>query len=98
MTRKIFHPLLILTIALFTTVDLFAQHAKCTITGKVVDEYETPIAYASAALYNAATPIAGVVTDNDGKFSLKVSQSNEELRLVIEFIGYTRGTFRFSHQ
>ena len=90
MTRKIFHPLLILTIALFTTVDLFAQHAKCTITGKVVDEYETPIAYASAALYNAATPIAGVVTDNDGKFSLKVSQSNEELRLVIEFIGYTR--------
>lgn len=90
MTRKIFLPLFILTIALFTTVDLFAQHAKCTITGMVVDEYETPIAYASAALYNAATPIAGVVTDNDGKFSLKVSQSNEELRLVIEFIGYTR--------
>lgn len=55
-----------------------------------MDENGEPIAYASAALYNATMPTAGVVTDSEGKFSLKVGQSSEELCLVIEFIGYTR--------
>ena len=49
-----------------------------------------PIAYASAAIYNAEKPIAGVVTDDEGKFSLKIEQRDNKYRLVISFIGYTR--------
>lgn len=90
MSRAFYCILSVLTITLFTTTNIYAQHSKCTIVGKVVDENEKPISYASAAVYNAATPITGQVTGDDGKFSIKVAQSDEELRLVIEFIGYTR--------
>ena len=90
MAKDIRCRLLILVIALFTTANLYAQNSKCTIAGKVIDANQKPIAYASAAAYNASAPITGEVTDNDGKFSLKVGQSNVELRLVIEFIGYAR--------
>ena len=90
MAKNIRCTLLILAITLFTTANIYAQHSKCTIAGKVIDVNQNPIAYASAAVYNATVPITGEVTDNDGKFSLKVGQSNEEFLLVIEFIGYTR--------
>ena len=88
MTRTIRCTLFIFIITLFTTANLYAQHSKCTIVGKVVDENQTPVAYASAAIYNATMPITGAVTDNDGKFTLKVEQRNDELRLVIKFIGF----------
>ena len=90
MRRDIRYTLLILLITIFTTANLYAQNSKCTIVGKVVDVNQKPIAYASVAIYNATVPITGEITDNDGKFSLKVGQSDETLRLVIEFIGYTR--------
>ena len=90
MAKDIRCTLLILTLTLFTTANLYAQNSKCAIAGKVVDVNQKPIAYASAAVYNATAPITGEVTDNDGKFSLKVGQSNDELLLVVEFIGYTR--------
>lgn len=90
MYRIIRFTLSLLTLTIFTITTLHAQHAKCTITGRVVDENQAPIAYASAAIYNAATPITGAVTDNEGKFSLKVEQRSDELRLVVEFIGYAR--------
>ena len=90
MAKDIRCTLLILAITLFATANLYAQNSKCTIAGKVVDVNQKPIAYASAAVYNATVPITGEVTDNDGKFSLKVGQSNEEFLLVIEFIGYAR--------
>ena len=90
MAKDIRYTLFILAITLFTTANLYAQNSKCAIVGKVVDVNQKPIAYASAAVYNATVPITGEVTDNDGKFSLKVGQSNEEFLLVIEFIGYAR--------
>ena len=83
MTKDIRCTLLILAITLFTTANLYAQNSKCAILGKVVDVNQKPIAYASAAVYNATAPITGEVTDNDGKFSLKVGQSREELLLVV---------------
>ena len=90
MAKDIRCTLLILAIILFTTANLYAQNSKCAIAGKVVDVNQKPIAYASAAVYNASTPITGEVTDNEGKFSLKVGQSSEECLLVVEFIGYAR--------
>ena len=90
MTRDIRCTILILLITLFTTANLYAQHSRCTIAGKVVDVNQRPISYASAAVYKQAQPVAGEVTDNDGKFSVKVGQSSDSLRLVIEFIGYAR--------
>lgn len=67
-----------------------AQQAKCSISGRVVDENKIPVAYASVALYNAATPITGVVTDDTGQFFLSVSRSDKEMRLAVEFIGYSK--------
>ena len=90
MTRDIRYTLLTLAIILLSVTNLYAQHSKCTVTGKVVDDKQTPISYASAAIYNTSVPITGAVTDNDGKFSLKLEQRNEALRLVVEFIGYSR--------
>ena len=90
MTRDIRYTLLTLAIILLSVTNLYAQHSKCTVTGKVVDDKQTPISYASAAIYNTSVPITGAVTDNDGKFSLKLEQRNGALRLVVEFIGYSR--------
>ena len=90
MTRDIRYTVLTLAIILLSVTNLYAQHSKCTVTGKVVDDKQTPISYASAAIYNTSVPITGAVTDNDGKFSLKLEQRNEALRLVVEFIGYSR--------
>ncbi|MBR5803643.1 MAG: TonB-dependent receptor [Bacteroidaceae bacterium] len=77
-------------VPLFSNVNLHAQHSKCTIAGKVIDERGNPIEYTSVAIYEAETPIVGVVTDNEGKFSLKVNQRNNEHRLVVGFVGYTK--------
>ena len=88
MTKRILCTLFILITTTITHVNLYAQPTKCTITGKLVDEKEMPIAYASAALYNEKSPIAGAVTDDQGKFSLTVKQGNSKYRLVISYIGY----------
>ena len=55
-----------------------------------MDENEEPVSFASAALYRDEKPIAGVVTNEDGKFTIKVGQGNTECRLVIQFIGYKK--------
>lgn len=69
---------------------LFAQQAICNISGIVTDENSEPIPYSSVALYLDSTAVAGVVTDIDGKFSLKAKQSGKEHQLAIEFIGYEK--------
>ena len=90
MKRNILRTLFILITIVFTSVNLYAQHAKCTIVGKLVDVNEIPIAYASAAVYNTEKPITGTITDDEGRFSLKVEQRDNMYRLVISFVGYTR--------
>ena len=68
----------------------YAQPAKCTLSGRLTDQQQSPIAYASIAVYNGNTPLTGTITDNDGKFMLKVAQSQEPYQLVVEFIGYSK--------
>lgn len=80
----------ILLLLVFYPTNSHAQHTMCTISGKVMDSTQTPIAYASVAIYKEGSPINGVVTDSEGKFSLKTEQTNNELLLAIEFIGYSK--------
>ena len=64
--------------------------SSCSITGKVVDENEEPIPYASVAVYKSDKLITGCITNDKGVFSLKVEQSEDELNLSIEFVGYLK--------
>ncbi len=68
------------------------QQMKSTVTGKVIDEQQAPVAFASVAIYDGAKAITGTVTDNEGKFSLKVPQSHNTCVLAVEFIGYEKHT------
>ena len=71
-------------------VYLFAQAGKCEIVGKVMDENQLPVAYASVALYHERIPLTGVITDDEGRFTLKTAQTDQEYRLAIEFVGYSK--------
>ncbi len=79
--------LFILISLFFTSTDIYAQQSKCNIIGAVVDENQEPISYASVAIYSEK-PIAGVVTNDDGRFSLNIPQSDNTYRLTIDFVGY----------
>lgn len=79
--------LFILISLFFTSTDIYAQQGKCNIIGAVVDENQEPISYASVAIYSEKT-ITGVVTNDNGKFSLNIAQGNSTYRLTIDFVGY----------
>ena len=80
--------IILLAMLLGCPLRIHAQAGKCDIAGKVMDESQLPVAYASVALYNGKTPITGVITDDEGRFTLKTSQTDKEYRLAIEFVGY----------
>ena len=69
-----------------------AQQSKCAISGHITDVKNVPVAYAAVAIYDDARPIAGSVTDDNGKFNMKVPRSTGTYALVVEFIGYKRYT------
>lgn len=68
------------------------QQAKCTVMGRVIDENQAPVPYASVAVYMGEKPLTGAVTGDDGKFKLNMPLSNSPLLLAVEFIGYTKHT------
>ena len=88
--RSLIYSILLTICLLLISVNLYAQQAKCSVNGRVTDENNVNVAYASVAIYKGSTPIAGVITDNEGRFTLKINQSKEDYQLVIEFIGYTK--------
>lgn len=81
---------ILLAMLLGCPLHIHAQAGKCDIAGKVMDENQLPVAYASVALYNGKTPITGVITDDKGRFTLKTVQADKEYRLAIEFVGYSK--------
>lgn len=83
-------PFLLILLALLAPVNVSAQHAKCTIDGRVLDEAQLPVAYASVAIYDGNVPVTGVCTGDDGSFSLKIDRAKKEYRLAVEFIGYIK--------
>lgn len=90
MIKKIVASIILILALCGVPFTLFAQGVKCTISGKVIDQQNSPVAYASVAIYQDKTPIVGVVTDSEGKFTLKTNHSTTEYRLAVEFIGYEK--------
>ena len=88
--RKLLNATFLMLSFLLISVNVHAQQTKCSVNGRVTDEKNASVAYASVAIYKGSTPIAGVITDNEGRFALKINQSKEDYQLVIEFIGYTK--------
>lgn len=76
------------SIILNTTVaaSVYAQTQR-TVTGTVVDEMGESIIGASVKVANA--PV-GVITDFDGKFTLKVPSKTKQL--IISYVGYITQT------
>lgn len=71
-------------------IDVSAQNVSCQVVGKVIDEQQNPMPYASVAIYEGTVPITGAITDNKGEFSLTAKQSHTEYRLAVEFVGYAK--------
>lgn len=81
---------LILCLFFIFNLNVFAQNNISSIKGKVIDENESPLPYVSVAVYHDDKIITGTITNDEGVFTLKVQQSDEELRLTFDFIGYIK--------
>ena len=80
---------------LIIPVQAYAQQARGTVSGRVIDGMSSPVAYASVAVYKDNSPLTGTITDHEGKFSLKVAQGTDSCQLVVEFIGYSKVSQEF---
>ena len=81
---------LILCLFFIFNLNVFAQNNISSIKGNVIDENESPLPYVSVAVYHDDKIITGAITNDEGIFTLKVQQSDEELRLTFDFIGYVK--------
>ncbi len=75
-------------------LNVFAQNNILSIKGKVIDENGTPLPFVSVAVYQDDKIITGTITNDDGVFTLKVQQSDKELRLAFDFVGYIKEEIR----
>ena len=80
----------ILCLFFIFNLNVIAQNNISTIKGKVLDENEAPLPYVSVAVYQDDKIITGAITNDDGIFTLKMQQSDQELRLTFDFIGYIK--------
>ncbi len=80
----------ILCLFFIFNLNVFAQNNISSIKGKVIDENDSPLPYVSVAVYHDDKIITGAITNDEGIFTLKVQQSEEELRLTFDFIGYVK--------
>ncbi|HIW64632.1 MAG TPA: outer membrane beta-barrel protein [Candidatus Alistipes intestinipullorum] len=78
--------LLMLTLAvLMASTELFAARL-CPSTGRVVDAQGKAVEYATVVLLKDDKQVAGMATDADGRFELKVAPG--EYTLQIQYLGY----------
>ena len=94
--QNILRAVLTTVIILFLPCYSAAQQLKCTISGHITDMQSVPVEYASVAVYDNAKPIAGTITDNNGKFLLKIPQSTNSYELAVEFIGYVKYSYNLT--
>ncbi|TDT47342.1 outer membrane receptor protein involved in Fe transport [Maribacter spongiicola] len=82
---------------IWLTVSLLTYGAICfsQVTGKIVDESNIALEYATAAIFNQfdKTLITGVITDLEGNFTL-TDIKNGTYYLEVSFIGYDITTIR----
>ena len=80
--------ILSLTLAVLATATTMAQ----SITGKIVDENNSPLDFVNVVLLKAdSTYIAGTVTDENGVFLFNEKQDNPKF-IKVSSIGYTNQT------
>ncbi len=70
---------------LLLTIFTLNNAAATTIVGKISDEQQQPIAYAS--IYLKKSPTIGTVSNNNGIFKLDVGEQRNDV-LIVSFIGY----------
>ena len=82
-------------ILLFITTIFLISATSAQIKGKVVDETNSPLEYATVAIYNQQNKslIAGIVTDTFGNFEFTKLSKNTYF-LKVSFIGYNEKTIQ----
>lgn len=77
--------LLVMIFSVCSITSLMAQ----SISGKVVDEKNTPLPYVSVVLQNVqdSSYLGGVATNNEGMFNIPV-KANREYALLVSYVGY----------
>ena len=77
-----------LFIAFLLLVSVTSYHLSAqNLTGRVVDESDTPLAYANVILQNSdSTYLSGIITDTTGMFT--IAAHPDAARVQISFIGY----------
>lgn len=80
---------------LFLFGTLFSMQAQNigTISGKVVDQKNTPISYATIAIKEGEDVITGGITDDNGDFQIK-NLALKNYTVEVQFIGYTTFTVK----
>lgn len=75
-----------------TLSSMHAQNAG-TISGKVVDQKNVPVSYATIAIKEGAAVITGGITDDNGDFQIK-NLALKNYTVEVAFIGYTSFTVK----
>lgn len=80
---------------LFLMGTLFSMHAQNagTISGKVVDQKNVPVSYATIAIKEGTAVITGGITDDNGDFQIK-NLALKNYTVEVAFIGYTSITVK----
>lgn len=72
------------TLALVTPVQAARQGV--VLQGRVVDDKASPVAYATVVLLEGEEQVAGLATDDEGRFKLTASAGSYTLR--VQYVGY----------
>lgn len=65
---------------------VIAVSNKVTVAGKVIDENNNPLPFASVRIKES---IKGTTTDSSGNFSIEINSYNESVILTASYVGYT---------
>ena len=77
----------IITIISLLLVSISFESLAQTLTGKVLDEYDAPLAYANVIMQRTDSSfVAGTVTDTTGTFVLEADP--EAVRIQVSFVSY----------
>ena len=74
-------------ITLLLAITAMATAFAREITGKVLDENESPLDFVNVVLYRDSTYVTGAVTDTIGAFSIS-TEINGNLTAKVSFVGY----------
>lgn len=79
-------PLLNLLVAILLLIPMVAASQSLEVTGRIVDDANEPIAYATVVLLKGQDQVAGQASDDQGRFSLKAQPGS--YTLMVACIGY----------